>query len=335
VTTSDPYPDAETDDSYDVVVIGGGVAGLSAAMFAARAGWRTVVVTELLVGGQILNVERIENYPGFPDSTSGADLAALTEKQAADAGAGFVFGAAVSLAVSPGGFTVGTDSGGLTGRAVIIATGSSLRRLGVSGEERLEGHGVSYCGSCDGAFFDGQPVAVVGGGDSAADEALVVAQYASRVTVVTREPALRAAAATRRRIEAHPRIEILTGAEVVEIVGDATVTALRARRDTSPDPVGSAVAGVFDLPVTGVIDLPVAGVFVYAGLEPNTSLLAPLVELDPDGRVPTGADLATTVPGLFAAGDLRRGFGGYLVNAASDGALAATSAGRHLGAGKP
>jgi thioredoxin reductase (NADPH) len=305
------------DQSYDVVVVGGGLAGLTAAAFASQAGWRTVLVTELLVGGQILNVESIENYPGFADPVSGADLAALAEKQAADAGAQFVFGEAASLRVTPGGFAVATEAGELPGRSVIVATGSSLRRLGVPGEDRLEGHGVSYCGSCDGAFFEGRPVAVVGGGDSAADEALVVAQYASHVTIVTRETALRAAAATRRRIEAHPRIDVLIEHEAVEILGDAAVTAVRARHTATG----------------ALLDLEVAGVFVYVGLEPNTSLLASLVELDADGRVPTGADLATSVPGLYAAGDLRRGAGGYLVNAASDGALAATSAGRRLGAG--
>jgi thioredoxin reductase (NADPH) len=309
--------DGSYDVSYDVVVVGGGLAGLTAAAFAARSGWRTVIVTELLVGGQILNVESVENYPGFPDPVSGADLAALAEKQAADAGAEFVFGEATSLRVTPGGFAVATEAGELSGRTMIVATGSSLRRLGVPGEDRLEGCGVSYCGSCDGAFFEGRPVAVVGGGDSGADEALVVAQYASRVTIVTRETALRAAAATRRTIEAHPRIDVLTEHDAVEILGDTAVTALRTRHTETGAP----------------LDLEVAGVFVYVGLEPNTSLLASLVELDPDGRVPTGADLATSVPGLYAAGDLRRGAGGYLVNAASDGTLAATSAGRRLGAG--
>jgi thioredoxin reductase (NADPH) len=309
-----PEPPA---DPYDVIVIGGGIAALSAAMFSARFGLRTAVVSDLLVGGQILNVEAVENYPGFAEPVSGADLAALAERQASEAGAEFVFGEALWVAPRDGGFAVATPGGELAGRTVIAATGSALRRLGVPGEAEFEGRGVSYCGSCDGAFFTGQPVAVVGGGDSAADEALVVAQHASDVTIVTREPQLRAAEATRRKIDAHTHIRILAGAQPEAILGGETVTTLRVRNGRD-----GAVA-----------DLDVAGVFVYVGLQPNTALLAPLVDLDEDGRVVADAHMQTSVRGLFAAGDIRRDAGGYLVNAASDGATAAASA-RRLIAGR-
>jgi thioredoxin reductase (NADPH) len=302
---------------HDVIIIGGGIAALSAAMFAAQLGLRTLVMSEILVGGQIVSIEAVGNYPGFPDPVSGADLAALTEKQAADAGAEFVFSEATSIGARDHGFTVASASGELTARTVIVATGSSLRKLGIPGESEFEGRGVSYCGSCDGGFFSGQRVAVVGGGDSAADEALVVAQHASDVTIVTREPELHAAAVTRRKIDRHERIRVLARTEPVEILGDKAVTALRLRGAASDTP----------------FDLEVAGVFVYVGLEANTSLLAPLINLDQDGRVPTDIDMQTSIGGLYAIGDIRRNAGGYLVNAAADGAVAAASARRRVDVG--
>jgi thioredoxin reductase (NADPH) len=303
-------------DAYDVAVVGGGVAALSSAMFAASFGFRTVVLSEILVGGQIINVEAIGNYPGFPDPVNGAEFAALVEQQAAQAGAEYLFSTVESITPGQGGFEIRTEDGGeLTVRGVIVAAGSSLRKLGVPGEAEFDGRGVSYCGSCDGAFFKDKPVAVIGGGDSAADEALVVGEYASQVTIITRSPRLHASASTVARVAEHDKITVITQAEPVEIVGDGTVTGIRVR----------------NVPDQTVAELAVAGVFVYVGLKPNTSLLAPLLQLDPDGRVPTDPAMRTAVPGLYAVGDIRRGFAGYLVNAASDGASAAADIRRYLG----
>jgi thioredoxin reductase (NADPH) len=303
-------------DSTDVVIIGGGVAALSAATFAAQLGLRTMVMTDILMGGQILNVEHIANYPGFPEPVSGADLAALMEQQANDAGAEFVFDVATAITLDGDGFVVSGASGDVSTRSVIVATGSALRKLDVPGESEFDGRGVSYCGSCDAALFKGRPVAVVGGGDSACDEALVVANYASSVTLVVREAALHAAAATCSTVLANDRISVLYHHEPTEIRGDAAVAALILR------PLEGAAQPTAQLDV--------AGVFVYVGLQPNTDLLAGLVELDDDGRVVTDAQMQTSVPGLFAAGDIRAGSGGYLVNAASDGSLAALAAHRRL-----
>jgi thioredoxin reductase (NADPH) len=297
---------------HDVIIIGGGVAALTAAMFAAQLGMRTAVVADILIGGQILNVEEIVNYPGFPEPISGADLGALIEKQATDAGAEFVFDEASAITPGDGTITVSCASGDLVAPAVIVATGSSLRKLGVPGEERLDGRGVSYCGSCDAALFVGRPVSVVGGGDSAADEALVVAQHASEVVMLVREAQLHAASATRARVFAHDRIRVRVRCEPIEVLGDAAVSGLRVR----------------DLDTGETSDVEVAGVFVFVGLEPNTSLLSSIVELDETGRVVTTAHMETAVPGLFAVGDIRRDSAGYIVNVASDGATAAAAAHR-------
>jgi thioredoxin reductase (NADPH) len=302
----------------DVVVVGGGVAALTAAAFSARQGLQTVVMADVLIGGQILNVEEIANFPGFPDSISGADFAALVEQQASDAGADFVFDQAQSITVGASGFTVAGAAGDLSAPAVIVATGSSLRRLGVPGEDRLDGRGVSYCGSCDAAMFAGRRVAVIGGGDSAADEALVVAQYASEVVVVLRQPELRAVASTTERLRAHDRIHVRTQSEPLEILGGTVVSGLRLR----------------DLRTNEEWELSVDGVFVFVGLVPTTALLAPLVDLDESGHVPTTAWMETSVPGLFAAGDIRRDSPRQLVTVASDGATAAMAAHRYVEAGR-
>jgi thioredoxin reductase (NADPH) len=268
----------------------------------------------MLVGGQIINVEAITRYPGFPEPTMGSDLAALVEQQAVAAGAEFVFGAVDVLAVDDAAHTVSVDGGVIVAPAVVLATGSRLRRLGIDGEERLLGRGVSYCGSCDGPLFAGQRVAVVGGGDSAADEALALAEHASATLMLVREDALHAAAATQLRVLEHPGISVRHGVEPEEILGDEQVERLRLR-DTR-DGVRS--------------ELDVAGVFVYAGLQPNTELVRDIVDCDDDGRVRTSAWMETDVPGIFAAGDLRVDSPRQLVNAASDGATAAIAAHRFL-----
>jgi thioredoxin reductase (NADPH) len=298
----------------DVVVVGGGIAALTAATFAARLGLRTKVMADLLVGGQILNVDEISNFPGFPESISGSDFGALVEQQATTAGAEFIYDEAYEIARAGSTFTVSGAIGDVQAPAVIVATGSSLRRLAVPGEDRLEGRGVSYCGSCDAAMFAGRPVAVIGGGDGAADEALVVAEHASEVVMVCRESALHAAASTQERVQAQGRIRLLTDHEPVEIVGGDVVTGLRLRHVRSH----------------GESDLDVAGVFIFVGLVPNTSLLAPLVDLDEDGCVVTTSWMETTVPGLFAAGDIRRDSPRQLVTVASDGATAAIAVHRYL-----
>lgn len=303
----------------DVLIVGGGVAALTAATVAARLGLAATVVCDILVGGQILNVETVTNYPGLPEPISGGDLAAHVEEQARDAGAEFVFGEAQSIRPGGRGYVVESSEGAFAAPAAIVATGSRLRRLGVAGEDRLAGSGVSYCGSCDGPLFAGRRVLVAGGGDSAADEALVVAEHASEVIVVTREAELSAAAATVERLRGHPRIQVRPRSEPTEILGEAAVSGVR----------------LADLQTGEQLTVEVEGVFVFVGLEPNTEILSGTAELDPAGYVRTDQWMATSAAGLFAAGDLRRDSPRQLVNAASDGATAAIAAHRHLSHTRP
>ncbi|HEX3916552.1 MAG TPA: FAD-dependent oxidoreductase [Caulobacteraceae bacterium] len=308
-------PDRMSGCDFDLAVIGSGVGGLTAALFSAQLGLRTVVFADPMPGGQVLNVEELVNFPGLAAPTSGADLCAIVEGQATAAGAELRYDRATAIGQAEGCFTVTSHQGAATVQAVIVATGSSSRRLGIPGEDDFEGRGVSRCAACDGAFFKNQSVAVIGGGDSAAEGALLVAKFASEVLLVVREADLHAAASTQAQVRAEPKIKLSTATEPVEITGgEAGVSALRLRHLSSDQHS----------------DLTVSGVFIYAGLEPNTQLLAPLLTLEPTGHVATAPDMQTQTPGLYAIGDIRAGFAGYLINAASDGAVAAASAARWI-----
>jgi len=297
----------------DVVVIGAGVAGLTAAMVAGRHGVKVAVVDRIGVGGQISTVERIENFPGFPLGIAGHELGPLLHEQAEAAGAEFMLDTIESIALEGGRFLVrGVDT--LQARAVIVAAGSAPRSLGISGEESFLGKGVSHCASCDGPFFKGEEVVVVGGGDSGLDEALVLAAHAARVTVVHRGASLSAQQSIVARASADPKIAILLDTVVEEIAGGDTVTGVRLRDRKS----GEARLQ------------PVKGVFVHVGLEPNTMFLQGLVALDGTGHIETDAMMQTSLPGLFAAGDIRKGSVALIAAVAGDGATAAVAAVRYL-----
>jgi thioredoxin reductase (NADPH) len=304
------------DTVWDVLVVGGGVAGLTAGLFAARCGRSTVVLVPLAPGGTLLNVERIEDFPGFPDGIAGFELGPVVQEQAEQAGA-VVRMAELAVLENVDGVWVGSCGGDrFRARTVVLATGTRARVLAVPGEERLAGRGVSHCASCDAPLFVGRTVAVVGGGDSALQEALTAAEHASRVIVVHRRETLRAQETYGTRAAAHPKIELRLLSTVEEILGEDAVTGIRVRDATT------------DL----AEDVELAGVFVYVGNEAETQLVPDGVELDADGRIVTDATLATSVPGLFAAGDVRSGSSGQAVSAAGDGAAAAMAAHRHLAA---
>jgi thioredoxin reductase (NADPH) len=297
----------------DVVIVGAGVAGLTAAMVAGRHGVKVAVVDRIGVGGQISTVERIENFPGFPLGIAGHELGPLLHEQAEAAGVEFMLDTIESIASEGGRFLVrGVDT--LQARAVIVAAGSAPRSLGISGEESFLGKGVSHCASCDGPFFKGEEVVVVGGGDSGVDEALVLAAHAARVTVVHRGASLRAQQSVVARASADPRIAILLDTVVEEIVGGDAVSGVRLRDQKS----GEARLQ------------PVKGVFVHVGLEPNTIFLQGLVALDGAGHIETDAMMRTSRPGLFAAGDIRKGSVALIAAVAGDGATAAVAAVRYL-----
>jgi thioredoxin reductase (NADPH) len=296
----------------DLIVVGAGVAGLTAAMFAARYGLQVVVVDQIGVGGQIINAERIENFPGFPNALGGHELGPLLHEQAEAAGAEFMLDTVERIEPGDTHHIVRGAGESLRARAVIIAAGSALRPLGIAGEEKLVGRGVSHCASCDGAFFKGHEVCVVGGGDSALDEALLLTAHAARVTVFHRGEHLDAQKALRDK--AHGKIEIVLNTSVEEIVGEDHVTGVRLR----------------DLKIGSTHLQPIKGVFIYVGLEPNTAFLRGVVALDAAGHIETDINMRTSVAGIFAAGDIRKHSVAQLAAAAGDGATAAISAFRYL-----
>jgi thioredoxin reductase (NADPH) len=299
---------------FDLIVVGAGVAGLTAAMFAARHGLKVTVVDRMGAGGQISNAERIENFPGFPQGIAGHELGPLLHEQAEAAGAEFLIDTIEGIEIAGEQRILRGASETLRAPAVIIAAGSALRPLGVPGEAQFLGRGVSHCASCDGPLFAGQEVCVVGGGDSALDEALVLAAHAAQVTVFHRGARLRAQQVLQDRAAAAGNLAIVLQTAVEDIIGADAVTALRLR----------------DL-ATGTVRVhATSGVFIHVGLEPNTAFLRDVLALDPAGHVETDILMRTSVAGIFAAGDIRKHSVAQLAAAAGDGATAAISAVRYL-----
>jgi thioredoxin reductase (NADPH) len=298
----------------DVLVVGGGLAGLTAGLFAARCGRSTVVLVPLAPGGTLLNIEQIEDFPGFPDGIAGFELGPVVQEQAEK------HGAVVRMAELERLEQVDVEWNAVAGpdrycaRSVVIATGTRPRALGIEGEERLAGRGVSHCASCDGPLFRGAVVGVVGGGDSALQEALTLAEHAGRVLVFHRGDTLSAQETYAARVDAHAAIDVRLRSAVEAILGADTVSGVRVRDTASGR--------------TEDVDL--AGVFVYVGGKPEAGALGDLVQLDGLGRIVTDTKLNAGLPGLFAAGDVRSGSSGQAVAAAGDGAAAAMAAHRYL-----
>ncbi len=304
-------------DEFDVVVAGAGIAGLTAALTSARRGRSTHVLTGGVPGGLLLSIEKIEGVPGHPDGVSGYELCPLTQEQAAASGASFSMAQLDALEPADGSWRLTTSEGEIAARAVVLATGARLRQLGVPGEERFSGRGVSHCASCDAPLLRGQVVGVVGGGDSALQEALTLAESAAEVIVFHRGERLSAQAWWQERALAHPRVSVRYRTVVEEILGDEKVAGVRTR----------------ELDSDTVDDVAVAGVFVYVGLEPCSELVGGLLALDSDGRVPTDAWLRTEARGLLAAGAVRAESNGQAAGAIGDGATAAITAHRYLADG--
>jgi thioredoxin reductase (NADPH) len=298
----------------EVVIAGGGLAGLTAGIFSARLGRSTVVLTGPTLGGQLMSVEGIEDFPGFPDGVAGYELCPGLQSQAMDAGSEIVMEEASALAPSNGGWTVSTAGGEHRARAVIVATGSAFAPLGATGEDRLLGKGVSHCASCDGPLFRDAVVGVVGGGDSALQEALALTTYGCRVIVFDKAQALHAQETYRSRARASEQIELRSGTVVEEILGETRVEGVRIR----------------ELDGGTLSEVELGGLFPCVGLAPNTAVLADVLELDPGGSVPTDASMRTTRPGLLAAGDIRTDSARQAITSAGDGATAAFTAHRYL-----
>jgi thioredoxin reductase (NADPH) len=300
-------------DVHDVIIIGGGPAGLTAAIYAARANLAPLVIEGFGAGGQLMLTTDVENYPGFPEGVMGPELMQMFRGQAERFGATTVQADVSRVDFSSRPFGVWVDDEEYRGRSVIIATGATARWLGLDSETRLRGFGVSTCATCDGFFFRDKPMVVVGGGDSAMEEALFLARMASRVTIVHRRDAFRASAIMAQRALANERIGVRWNAAVEEVVGDGKVEAVRVR-DT----------------VTGELeDIEAAAMFVAIGHDPTTGLFEGQIELDEAGYVVTDGT-RTSVEGVFACGDVQDVVYRQAITAAGSGCMAAMDAERWL-----
>jgi thioredoxin reductase (NADPH) len=299
-----------TSDRYDIVIIGGGPAGLTAALYAARAMRRTLVLERAVTGGQIALTHLVENYPGFVEGVNGYDLAQSMQGQAERYGAEFRFDAIEGIEQTEGGFRLQAESGEIFSRSVIVTAGADYNRLGVPGEERLTGRGVSYCATCDAAFFRDAEVAVVGGGDAALDEGLFITRFASKVHLIHRRDILRASKVLQERALANSKFRFIWDTVVESIEGELGVEYLNLRNVKTQE--GSR--------------LDVAAVFVFIGQTPSSGFLRGLAPADAAGHLQVDLLMRTRVPGLFAAGDVRIDSARQAVSAAGDGATAAISA---------
>ena len=296
---------------YDLIVIGSGPAGLSAAVYGKRAGLDLLVLEKNpMSGGQVLNTYEVDNYLGLP-GMDGFDMGTKFREHADKLDVEFREAAALSLEDRGGHKLIRTDQGELEAKTVILATGAVHAMLGAPGEERLGGRGVSYCATCDGAFFRGRTVAVVGGGDVALEDAIYLARTSEKVYLIHRRDELRGAMVLQQELKGLPNVEILYSHVVEEILGEDTVEAVTLK----------------DCRTEETFRLPVDGVFVAVGIRPQTELVRGLAACDEGGYVLAGEDCATDVPGLFVAGDVRRKPLRQIVTAVADGANAAVSAG--------
>jgi thioredoxin reductase (NADPH) len=298
---------------YDIVIIGGGPAGLAAGLYAARARRSTLIIEKNVTGGQIALTAEIENYPGI-DTINGFDLGQAMQHQAEKYGAEMLYSAVTSIEPGEGKHVVHTDEGEIETKALIITAGADYNKLDIPGEERLTGFGVSYCATCDAAFFKDQKVAVVGGGDAAMDEGLFVTRYASNVDVIHRRDELRASAVLQERAFANEKMNFVWDTVVDSIEGDKEVEFLRTRNVK-----------------TGQIkDLPVSAVFIFIGQTPNSGFLKDIVKMDKGGHIIVNEWMETNVPGIFAAGDVRANSARQVVSSAGDGATAAIRADHYI-----
>jgi len=299
---------------YDVIIIGGGGAGLTAALYASRANLPTLLFEKLTPGGQIALTDDVENYPGFPEGIMGPEIAQRMEDQAKKYGTEIVYKEVQNITREGDIFQIKTASDTYQGKAIILAPGASFRRLGVPGEIELTGKGVSYCATCDGAFFKDKEIVVIGGGDSAIQEGLFLTRFASKVTIVHRRDQLRASQILQQRAKKNKKIAFIWDTVVESIQGK--------------DKVGSLI--LRNVKTKQTQEFKTEGVFIFIGHDPNSSFLKDFVKLDASGYVCCEGSLETSVPGVFAAGEIRRGAVRQLVAACGEGCEAALAAQAYL-----
>ncbi|MBM4288102.1 MAG: thioredoxin-disulfide reductase [Deltaproteobacteria bacterium] len=301
---------------YDMIIIGGGPAGLTAGLYAGRGRFKTLLLEKLITGGQVMTTDHVDNYPGFPEGVAGYELSQRMRDQAER------FGAEIRstevLGLKPGNpyHTVVLEGGEeVVGRTVIIASGAQPRRVGVPGEAEYTGKGVGYCATCDGALYRDETIAVVGGGDTALQDAVFLTRFAAKVYLIHRRDQFRGARLYQEKVLANDKIDIIYDTVVQEILGDKNVSGLRLKNVK-----------------TGVeSSLEVTGVFVFVGIQPITGWLEPgLLDQDEFGFIRTNEEMATNVPGIYAAGDVRAKLLRQISTAVGDGATAAFAAEKYL-----
>lgn len=305
-------------DVQEVVVVGCGLAGMSAALTSARLGRRTMILTGGVPGGQLVSINKIEGVPGFADGVAGYDLCPITQEQADQAGVEFSMAGCDALVADGDGWRVASTEGDILTRAVIVATGTERATLGVPGEARLQGKGVSHCASCDAPLLRNQVAVVVGGGDSGMQEALTLAEHVAKVVLLERGDALTGQPAFRDQVRAAAKIELRFGVVVSEILGESSVTHLRIKNVARGEES----------------DLAAAAIFACTGLVPNTQLLGGLVPLDASGRIRVDAAMRTRAAGICAAGNVREASPHRAAAAMGDGTTAAIAVDQYLATGR-
>jgi len=302
------------EEKLDVIIIGGGPAGLAAGLYTCRAGLKTLLLEKLMPGGQAATTDSIENYPGFPEAISGPELMSRFQQQAERFGLEIEHREATGIAVDGMERIVRTEDGDLRTKVIIVASGSQYRHLGVPGEDRLRGRGVSYCATCDGPFFQDVTIAVVGGGDTAVEEGIYLTRFAKKLYIIHRRDQLRATKLVQERAFANDKITLVWNSVVEEIEGENAVSSLKLRNVKTGE----------------ISHLPVEGVFILVGTVPNTDFVKGTLDLDERGYIVTKGHTETNLPGVYAAGDVQDSVFQQVATSAGEGVQAAMLAEKYI-----
>ncbi|MCX5715080.1 MAG: thioredoxin-disulfide reductase [Candidatus Omnitrophica bacterium] len=299
---------------YDLIIIGAGPAGLTAALYAGRYRMNTVVLEKLACGGQIIFTPTIENFPGFPGGIATDELIEQMKNQVADVGVKIESDEVLEISQASGSFTVVTKDNTLSAKTIIISAGAQTKHLGVEGEDRLAGRGVSYCGTCDGPLFKNKDIVVVGAGDRAIEDALFLTSHARKVSIIHRRNELRASRILQEKARSNLKIEFVLDSVVEEILGKARVEAVRIK----------------NLKTNRISEIICQGVFIFVGIKPSTDFLKGFIQLDESGFIITNDEMATSRSGIFACGDCRKKTLYQVVNACGEAAVACYAANKYL-----
>lgn len=301
-------------DNYDAVIIGGGPAGLTAAIYLGRARIKTLVIEEMIPGGQAATTVRLENYPGFPEGIGGAELGSLMEKQAKNFGADIVYDNVINVDFNNEEKIIKLNKREIRSKIVIIASGAKPRKMKVPGAEKFEGKGISYCATCDGPLFRDKNIAIIGGGNSAIEEAIFLLRFVKSITIVQDLPKLTAEKILEERLKKHENVKLTFNNKIISINGENKIKSISVEKTDSKEKM----------------DIPAEGIFIYIGYIPNTDYLKGHIELDKFNYVKTNENLETNIKGVFAAGDVCKKTLRQVATAVGDGAIAAFMATKYL-----